>query len=85
MFRQDQGLEFDVKYHISHVFRTSTHFKENFSDGFKDIHKLKFLKNFVTLLIHTPPRNDIRLTSQFVKKLHFMKIIKMIRGFCLNP
>ena len=35
-----------MKYHIFHVFRTSTAFKEKSSDHFKDIYKLKHLTNF---------------------------------------
>ena len=38
-------LEFDVKYHILHDFRTSTPFKEISSHYFKDLRKLKLLKN----------------------------------------
>ena len=41
-----------MKYHIFYDFRTSTPFKENSSDKFKDFHKLKLLTNF-----------DINLTS----------------------
>ena len=47
-----QGLEFDVKHHILHDFRTSTLLKENSSDHFKDLHKLKLLTKF-----------DVNLTS----------------------
>ena len=39
-------VESDMKYHILHVFRTTTHFKEKSSDHFKDIYKLKLLTNF---------------------------------------
>ena len=35
-----------MKYHISHVFRTSAAFKEKSSDHFKDFYKLKLLTNF---------------------------------------
>ena len=41
-----RGLEFDMKYHILHDFRTSTPLQENSSDRFKDLHKLELLKNF---------------------------------------
>ena len=41
-----------MKYHILHDFRTSTPFKEKFSDHFEDVYKLKLLKNF-----------DVNLTS----------------------
>ena len=48
------GLEFDLKYYILHVFRTSVAFKGKSSDHFKDIYKLKLLTNFnvnVTLFL----------------------------------
>ena len=35
-----------MKYHILHDFRASTPFKENSSDHFKDVHKLKILTKF---------------------------------------
>ena len=35
-----------MKYHILHVFRTSTVFKEKSSDHFKYIYNLKLLINF---------------------------------------
>ena len=35
-----------MKYHILHVFRTSTTFKEKSYDHLKDIYKLKLLTNF---------------------------------------
>ena len=35
-----------MKYHILHVFRTSTAFREKYPDYFKDIYKLKLLTNF---------------------------------------
>ena len=35
-----------MKYRILHDFRTSTPFKEKFSDHFEDLHKLKPLTNF---------------------------------------
>ena len=38
------GLEFYMKYHILHDFRTSTPIKEKSSDHFKDLHEL--LTNF---------------------------------------
>ena len=34
-----------MKYHIFHIFRTSTAFNEKSSDDFKDIYKLKLLTN----------------------------------------
>ena len=37
--------EFDMKYHILHDFRACTSFKEEYFDHFKDLHKLKLLKN----------------------------------------
>ena len=40
-----------MKYHILHDFRPSTPFKEKPSDHFKDLHKLKLLKNFDVNLI----------------------------------
>ena len=33
---QGQGLEFDMKYHILHDFKTTSPFKEKSSDHFKD-------------------------------------------------
>ena len=47
----DQGLEFDMKYHILHDFRTSTGFEEKSSNHFKDLYKLKLLPNFDVNLI----------------------------------
>ena len=35
-----------MKYHILHVFRTSTASKEKSSDHFKDLYNLKLLTNF---------------------------------------
>ena len=35
-----------MKYHILHVFRTSTAFRGKSSDHFKDIYKLNLLTNF---------------------------------------
>ena len=69
-----------MKYHILHVFKTSTEFIKKSSD-FKDIYKLKlltslyvnmtsFLKgvpNYVSNLQFITPRNDVRLMSKFVK------------------
>ena len=46
MFHSDQGLEFDMKYHILHDFGTSTPFEATSSDHPKDLHKLKLLTNF---------------------------------------
>ena len=47
-----------MKYHILHVFRTSTAFKENSSDHFKDLYKLKLLTdlnvNMVSFLGEVP-------------------------------
>ena len=40
------GTGVDMKYHILHVFRTSTALKEKTSDHFKDIYKPKLLTNF---------------------------------------
>ena len=47
-----QGIEFDLKYHILHDFRTSTSFRENPFVSSQDFHKLKLLINF-----------DVNLTS----------------------
>ena len=52
------GLEFDIKYHILRDFRTSTSFKEISSHHFKDLHKLKLLKDF-DLNITSSPRGVI--------------------------
>ena len=52
LLSQGQGLEFDMKYHILHDFRTSTPFKKTSSDHFKNVYKLKLLTNF-----------DVNLTS----------------------
>ena len=43
---------FEMKYHILHNFKTSTSIKEKSSDHFKDLPKLKLLKDF-----------DVNLTS----------------------
>ena len=66
-----------MKYHILHVFRTSTAFKEKSSNHFKENYKLKLVTNFdvkmtsfpggvsnyvLNLQFITPPRNDVRLT-----------------------
>ena len=76
------GSEFDMKYHILHVFRTSIEFRKKSSVHFTDIYKLKLLTNFnvnmmsflkgvpnyvLNLQFITPPRNDVRLISKFVK------------------
>ena len=71
-----------MKYHILHAISTSTLFKEESSDHFKDLHKMKLLANFEvnltsspggvtnltfnTLLI-SPPRNEVKLTSKFAR------------------
>ena len=63
------------------VFRISTPFKEKSSDHFKDIHKMELLTNLGVNLtpfleelwvnrltqFGTPPRNDVILTSKFVR------------------
>ena len=41
-----QGPEFYTKYHILHVFNTSTAFKENSSNHVKDLYKMELLTNF---------------------------------------
>ena len=41
-----RGSEFDMKYHILHVFRTSIEFIKKSSDHFKNIYKLKLLTSF---------------------------------------
>ena len=71
-----------MKYHILHDFITSTPFKEKSSDNFKDFDKLKLLTNFhfsltsflggvknstFNTLFIIPPRNEVRLTSKFVR------------------
>ena len=71
-----------MKYHILYVFRTSIEFIKKSSDHFKDIYKLKLLISFdvnmtsflkgvpnyvLNLQFITPPRNDVRLMSTFVK------------------
>ena len=43
---------FDLKYHILHVFITSTAYKEKSSEHFKDLYKLKLLTSF-----------DVKMTS----------------------
>ena len=43
---EGQGLDFDMKYNILHVFIASTAFKEKSSNHFKDIYKLNLLTNF---------------------------------------
>ena len=40
-----RGLEFDMRCHILHVFKTSTAIKEKSSDHFKALDKLKLLTN----------------------------------------
>ena len=40
------GLEFNMKNHILHVFRTSAAFKEKSYDHFEDCYGLKLLTNF---------------------------------------
>ena len=40
-----------MKYHIFHVFRTSTALKEKSSDHFKDLNKLKLLTNFDVIMM----------------------------------
>ena len=71
-----------MKYHILHVFRNSIEFIKKSSDHYKDIYKLKLLTSFdvnmtsflngapnyvLNLSLITPPRNDVRLISKFVK------------------
>ena len=51
---QGEGLEFDMKYHIFHDFRTFTAFKENSFDHSEDLHKVKFLTNFDVNLTSSP-------------------------------
>ena len=73
-----------MKYHIFQVFRISTPLKEKSSGHFKDVHKLKLLTNFDVVLtsflgvvinymlnieLITPPGNDVRFTSKFVRSL----------------
>ena len=40
------GSEFDMKYHILHVFRTYIEVIKKSSDNFKNIYKLKLLTSF---------------------------------------
>ena len=71
-----------MKYHILHVFRTSIEFIKKSLDHFKDIYKLKLLISFdvnmtsflkevpnyvLNLCFISPPKNDVRLISKFVK------------------
>ena len=70
-----------MRNHILHNFRTSAAFKDEPSDQFKDLHKLKPLTNFyinltlfqggvincVKRLFTTPPGDDVRLTSKLVR------------------
>ena len=73
-----------MQYHILHEFRAFTPFKEKSSDLIKDLHKMKLLKNFYVNLnsvlggvinsvlnnsFITPPGDDVRLTSKFVRSL----------------
>ena len=44
--KEGRRLQFDMKYYILHVFRTTAPFKEKFFDYFKYVHKLKLLTNF---------------------------------------
>ena len=92
--KKGSGLEFDMKYHTLHDFRTSTPSKEKSSDPFKDLQKLKLLTNFgvslttflgrvmnYTLNIQfiPPPGDDVRLTSKLVRSFSLKKIFKIIR------
>ena len=43
-----------MKYHILHDFRTSTSFKEKSASQFKDLRKLKLLRNFDVSLTSLP-------------------------------
>ena len=79
--RYCQRLEFDMKYHILHDFRTSTPFWEKSSDHFKNLHKLKLMTNFdfnltsflgvisyvFNIKFISPPGDDVRWTSKFVR------------------
>ena len=71
-----------MKYHLFQVFKPSIEFIKKSSDHFKDIYKLKLLTSFdvnmtsflkgvpnylLNFLFITPPRNDVRLISKFVK------------------
>ena len=71
-----------MKCHILQVFKTSIQFIKKSSDHFKDIYKLKLMTSFdvnmtsflkgipnyvLNLYFITPPRNDVRLISKFVK------------------
>ena len=75
-----------MKYHIFQVFKTSIEFIEKSSDHFKDIYKLKVLTSFdvnmmlflkgVPNYVLTPPGNDIRLISNFVKSSILCRSLK---------
>ena len=63
-----------MKYHNLHDFRTSTAFKEKFSDHFRDRRKLKltsFLGGVINyalnILFVIPPGDDVILTSKFAR------------------
>ena len=49
-----RGLEFDMRYHISHDFRTFTPLNEKSSAHFKDLHTLNLLTNFDVSLTSSP-------------------------------
>ena len=85
-----------MKYHILHVFITSTPFEEKFSDDFKGLDKLKLLTNFhvnltsllggvtnstfATLFI-TPRRNEVRMKAKFVRNFSLRKSLNDQRIF----
>ena len=47
-----QGLEFDMKYHISHDCRTYTPFEEKSFDRFKDLHNWSFWQILMSIWPH---------------------------------
>ena len=84
-----QGPEFDMKYHILNDFGACNSFKEESSDHFKDLHKLKLLKNVYVYLTSsqeevmnnglnvqfiTSPGDEVRLTSKICQDLQFMQV-----------
>ena len=91
------GLEFDIKYHILHDFRTSNPFNEKQSQYFKDLYRLTLLTNldvnltlssegdttFNTLFI-TPPRNEVGLTSKFLRNFSLWRSLKWSEAVSLN-
>ena len=78
-YAKSERGDFDMKYHLLHDFRTSTPFKEKFSDHIKDVHELKLLTNFDANLVSflggvmnnvlsikfvTPSGHEVKLTPR---------------------